>query len=184
MNPTLASALASVLARIEASCGRVGRDPATVRLIAVSKTFPPPRIQELLDTGHTLLGENRVQEALSKMGQVGKRAEWHLIGHLQTNKARQAVGAFAMIHSVDSLKLARELDRRAAPAGCEVPILLQVNLSQEVTKHGIGGARAAGIARCGRRSGATRSPWLDDHPASRRAAGRGSWLVPSAAPVA
>jgi pyridoxal phosphate enzyme (YggS family) len=108
-----------------------------VRLIAISKTFPAERVRELLGCGHTLFGENRVQEALDKIPRVGPGAVWHLVGHLQRNKARHAVGAFELIHSMDNERLARELDRRAADAGLRQSVLLQVNLSDEPTKSGV-----------------------------------------------
>jgi uncharacterized pyridoxal phosphate-containing UPF0001 family protein len=85
-----------------------------VALVAVSKTFPADRVGELLACGHDLFGENRVQEALEKIPRVGPGARWHLVGHLQSNKARHAVGTFELIHSVDGLDLAREISRRAA----------------------------------------------------------------------
>ena len=129
--------LAAVQARIADACARSGRDPAEVRLVAVSKTVPAERVRELLAAGHSLLGENRVQEALTKMEQVGRGATWHLVGHLQRNKARHAVGSFELIHSVDNAALAEELDRRAAAREILQGILIQVNLSQEATKHGV-----------------------------------------------
>ena len=134
---TLADSLASVLERIDRACHRAGREPSEVRLVAVSKTVPAERIGELLDLGHGLFGENRVQEALGKIPQLGGRATWHLIGHLQRNKVRQVIGSFELIHAVDDLKLGREIDRRAAAAGHTQPVLLQVNVSEEPTKHGV-----------------------------------------------
>jgi pyridoxal phosphate enzyme (YggS family) len=130
--------LQAVVDRIAQAAARAGRDPATIRLIAVSKTVALDRIRELVDLGHTLLGENRVQEALDKMDRLGAAATFHLIGHLQRNKARHAVGRFALIHGVDSAALAVEIDRRAAAAGIRQAILLQVNLSGEPTKAGVG----------------------------------------------
>jgi pyridoxal phosphate enzyme (YggS family) len=131
-----AAALERVGRRIAAACARSGRDPSSVRLVAVSKAFPAERVREALACGQTLFGENRVQEALAKIPEVGEGAVWHLIGHLQRNKARHAVGAFELIHGVDSAGLARELDRRAAAAGLRQAILLQLNLSAELTKAG------------------------------------------------
>jgi len=119
------------------ACARAGRAVDDVRLVAVSKTFPPARVCELMDCGHTLFGENRVQEALDKIPEVGPRARWHMIGHLQKNKARHVVGAFELIHGVDSVALARELDRRAAARGLTQPILIQLNISVEETKFGV-----------------------------------------------
>lgn len=133
----LRTALATVRRRIEAACDRAERDPAAVRLVAVSKTFPAARVRALVDCGHTLFGENRVQEALSKIEAVGPGATWHLVGHLQRNKARHAVGRFELIHGVDDEKLARELDRRAEAAAVRQGVLLQVNLSSESSKAGL-----------------------------------------------
>jgi len=138
VDPGAARALEDVRHRIAAACARAGRDPASVALVAVSKTFSAERVLDLLACGHDLFGENRVQEALEKIPRVGPGARWHLVGHLQRNKARHAVGAFELIHSVDDLDLAREIDRRAAPLGIVQPVLVQVNLSQEATKFGAG----------------------------------------------
>ncbi len=129
--------LREVNERIARACRRVGRNPEDVRLIAVSKTFSPERVREMLACGQRLFGENKVQEALDKIPAVGAGAAWHMIGHLQRNKARHVVGRFELIHGVDSIKLAQELDRRAESAGLRQPILVQVNLSRERTKSGI-----------------------------------------------
>ena len=128
--------LALVRERIAAACARSGRDPASVRLVVVSKTVPAERIRGLLAHGHTLLGENRVQEALAKMPQLPS-ASWHLVGHLQRNKARHAVGAFELIHSVDGAKLALEIDRRAEAARVRQAVLVEINLAEERTKSGV-----------------------------------------------
>jgi pyridoxal phosphate enzyme (YggS family) len=136
--PGISDALSRVRDRIQAACERASRDPATVTLVAVSKTLPAERVREALDAGQQVFGENRVQEALAKMPEVGTGARWHLVGHLQRNKARHAVGAFDLIHSVDGVALARELDKRAAAAGIVQPVLLQLNLAEEATKHGAG----------------------------------------------
>ncbi|HET9299365.1 MAG TPA: YggS family pyridoxal phosphate-dependent enzyme [Candidatus Polarisedimenticolaceae bacterium] len=128
---------ASILARMEAACRRAGRDADAVMLVAVSKTVPAGRVREILDAGQTVFGENRVQEALGKMGEVGPPARWHLVGHLQRNKARHAVGAFDLIHSVDDLDLAREIDRRAEGRGIVQPVLVEVNVAGEESKEGI-----------------------------------------------
>jgi pyridoxal phosphate enzyme (YggS family) len=133
-----ARALEDVRRRIGDACARAGRDTASVALVAVSKTFPAERVRDLLECGHDLFGENRVQEALEKIPRVGPGARWHLVGHLQRNKARHAVGTFELIHSVDDLDLARELDRRAAAAGIVQAALVQVNVSREETKSGAG----------------------------------------------
>jgi pyridoxal phosphate enzyme (YggS family) len=133
----IGAALASVVERIAQAAARSGRDPASTRLIAVSKTVGLERIRELVALGHTLLGENRVQEALEKMDCLDGAVTFHLIGQLQRNKARHAVGRFELIHGVDSEPLAVEIDRRAALAGIRQAILLQVNLANEPTKGGV-----------------------------------------------
>ncbi len=122
--------------RIAAACARAGRDPGSVRLIAVSKTVPVAGVAEALAAGQTLFGENRVQEALAKMAEAGPKAVWHLVGHLQKNKARHAAGAFELIHGLDDPELAVELDRRAAARSMTQPVLVQANLSGEATKRG------------------------------------------------
>jgi pyridoxal phosphate enzyme (YggS family) len=111
-----------------------------VRLVAVSKTVPVAAIREALEAGQTLFGENRVQEAVAKMGEAGPAAHWHLVGHLQRNKAKQAVGAFELIHGVDDRELAVELSRRAGTRAVAQPVLVQVNLAGEPTKAGAGEA--------------------------------------------
>ena len=120
------------------ACSRTGRDPESVRLIAVSKTLPVAGVAEALAAGQTLFGENRVQDALAKMAETGPDAVWHLVGHLQKNKARHAVGAFALIHGLDDCDLAFELDRRAAARSTVQPVLVQANLSGEPSKSGSG----------------------------------------------
>ena len=133
----LAAARTEVLHRIAAACARARRDPAEITLVAVSKTVPVETVRALAACGQTVFGENRVQEALAKIPEVDAGARWHLIGHLQKNKARHAVGAFEMIHSVGDVELARELDRRAARAGLVQPVLVQVNVSREPSKEGV-----------------------------------------------
>jgi pyridoxal phosphate enzyme (YggS family) len=118
------------------ACRKAGRAPGEVLLIAVSKTVDLERIQAAVAAGAAALGENRVQEAKDKVAALGRPVPWHLIGSLQTNKARDAVMLFDWIHSVDRLELARELDRRAHAAGRKVNGLLQVNLGDEPQKGG------------------------------------------------
>ena len=137
MSAPSAAGLGAVRERIDRACRSSGRSPDAVRVVAVSKTFPAERVRELLAAGHRLFGENRVQEALSKIPEVGPGAVWHLVGTLQRNKARHAVGVFEMIHGVDGTKLAVELDRRAAAAGLQQAILVQLNLAGEATKSGV-----------------------------------------------
>jgi PLP dependent protein len=133
----IADARAQVLARIADACARVGRDPASVAVVAVSKTVPPSRLGAALAAGLTTFGENRVQEAEEKVGGV-PGATWHLVGPLQSNKARRALATFEVIESVDSLDLAVRLDRLTAEAGPaeRVRILLQVNVDGDPAKAG------------------------------------------------
>jgi len=135
----LAARFASVKADIEAAARKSGRNPEEVRLIAISKTHPPSLIKKLIELGATDLGENRVQEAEGKILEVGRDAtRWHLVGHLQANKARRALQLFDVIHSHDSIALARRLDRLCVELGRQsVPLLIQVDLGHEETKSGI-----------------------------------------------
>lgn len=133
----LSEARARVLGRIADAAARAGRDPASVTLVAVSKTVPAERLVAAVGAGLTTLGENRVQEAESKAGQV-TGATWHLVGPLQSNKVRRALEVFDTIESVDSIDLAVRMDRLAAevrPHG-RVPVLLQVNVDDDATKAG------------------------------------------------
>ena len=139
--------LAAVEQRVQAACDRAGRDRATVRLIAVSKTKPAEQIQTLLAAGQRCFGENRVQEALQKVDALGAGPEWHLIGHLQRNKAKQVVGRFALLHGVDSAELCDILDRRAAATGLCQPILVQANLAGESSKSGVAADAAETLIR-------------------------------------
>jgi PLP dependent protein len=132
----LAASLKSLQDRVSAACARAGRDPAAVILLAVSKSQPPERVREAADLGLTLFGENKVQEAKAKIPLCSGSLRWHMIGHLQSNKCRDAVHLFEMIQSIDSLKLAQELDKWADKAGRTVPIMLEVNLAGESTKFG------------------------------------------------
>ena len=136
---------ARVLERIADACARVGRDPGTVTLVAVSKTVPAARLRHAVDAGLGPFGENRVQEALAKIPEV-PGAGWQLIGPLQSNKARRALEAFEMIQTVDSVALAMRLDRLAGELGMEpVPVLLQVNVDLDAAKSGFGPEELAGV---------------------------------------
>lgn len=132
----IAERLAEIQRRLQAACARAGRDPAGVELMAVSKNHPPESVRTAASLGLRLFGENRVQEAKAKIPQCPGNLRWHLIGHLQTNKARDAVQSFAMIQSVDSLRLAEELNKRAEAIARTIPILLEVNVAGESTKFG------------------------------------------------
>ncbi len=130
--------LDQIIERIQRAAEGCGRDAGSVQLVAVSKTIAPDRVREALEAGVTILGENYVQEARDKFqALVQYPVSWHFIGHLQSNKAKYAVRLFDLIHSVDSLKLARELDKQAAKVDKIQPILIQVNISGEDTKSGI-----------------------------------------------
>ena len=131
--------LASVRSRIEAAARRVGRDPAEVKLVAVSKTHSAATVRGTMAAGVTVFGENKVQEAESKIEEIGRdAAEWHLIGHLQSNKARRAVQLFDVIQTVDSLELAERLERICEEEGREeLPVFVQVDLAGEEKKTGI-----------------------------------------------
>lgn len=135
----LAARFAEVKARVTAAAQNCGRDPREVTLIAISKTHPASLVKSLVELGATDLGENRVQEAEEKIPQVGRSAvRWHLVGHLQANKARRAVTLFDVIHSLDSIDLARRLDRLCGEEGRQsLPLLIQVDLGHEETKSGI-----------------------------------------------
>jgi len=133
---TVRENLQLVRERIEKAAQRAGRKPEEIILVAVTKTVEIPRILEAIEAGVTHLGENRVQEAHGKIKEIGARVTWHMIGHLQTNKARQAVELFQLIHSVDSLKLARELSRKAEARKRRVDVLIQINVAGEASKSG------------------------------------------------
>lgn len=132
----LAANLSSIRDRISIACERAGRDPATVLLLAVTKTHPPEVVAEAARLGLTLFGENKVQEAKAKIPLCPGRLRWHMIGHLQSNKCRDAVELFEMIESVDSLRLAEEINNRAEQASKTMPILLEVNAVGEASKFG------------------------------------------------
>ena len=134
--PNIADNLAAVQERIAAACDRAGRAPEDVQLIAVGKKFPAPIIREAAEAGLTLFGENRVQEAKAKISDCPGHLRWHFIGNLQTNKCRDAVALFDFLHAVDSLHLAAELNKRCEQAAKVMPVLLEVNVSGEASKHG------------------------------------------------
>jgi PLP dependent protein len=128
--------LQEIQQRLREAAQRAGRDPAGVRLVAVTKTVGLSRLQEAVAAGHTLFGENYVQEAKAKIAALGPGLTWHFIGHLQSNKARAAVELFDLIHSVDRLRLAQALDQAASRLDRVQNILLQVNLAGEQSKSG------------------------------------------------
>jgi pyridoxal phosphate enzyme (YggS family) len=144
---SIARNLKSVLDRIAAAAKRAGRDPSAVKLVVVTKTVSSERIREAVEAGAATLGENRVQEAKEKIEFLGPIASWHLIGHLQTNKAKYAVKLFDLIHSVDSLELAKELDRQAAKIGKKQDVLVEVNVGGEENKAGTTRTDAPALVR-------------------------------------
>jgi pyridoxal phosphate enzyme (YggS family) len=137
----LASNLSAVEQRLAAACARAGRERASVTLVAVSKGQSPDAVQAAARLGLTLFGENKVQEAKVKIPLCPGRLRWHMIGHLQTNKVRDAVHFFEMIHSVDSLALAEEVQKQADKAAKRMPVLLEVNVAGEASKFGYAPAR-------------------------------------------
>jgi len=133
----LADRLESVKERIRAAAARSGRSAESVRLLAVTKGFPAETVRQAMALGLREFAENRVQEAEKKIAAVEPRPRWHLVGHLQTNKARRAVHLFDAIHSIDTIPLAREVSRRAMEAGKPIPCLVEVNTSGEASKFGV-----------------------------------------------
>jgi PLP dependent protein len=135
--PALRARLAAVRDRIATAAARAGRDPATVRLVAVSKTFSADHIRAATDLGQLDFGENKVQEALDKMDRTADLPiRWHLVGHLQSNKAKKAGSRFDVVHSVDTIDVAERLDQGASAASRSIELLAQVDLAGEATKHG------------------------------------------------
>jgi pyridoxal phosphate enzyme (YggS family) len=171
----LRTRLDEVRERITRAASRAGRDPASVRLVAVSKTFPAEFVRAAAGLGQTDFGENKVQEALPKMDATADLAiRWHLVGHLQSNKAKKA-GRFDMIHSVDSAALLARLDETARAAQKTIELLVQVDLAGEATKHGAQEDEVAGVFEAARPLGAVRlvglmllPPAVDDPEAARR----------------
>ena len=139
---SLRSKISAVYRRMSQAASRAGRDPAEVKLVAVTKTVAAEQMREAIAAGLAVFGENRVQEARKKVASdvlrgLSEKIEWHLIGHLQKNKVKHAVQLFDLIHSVDSVELAREINRHAERAGRAQRVLIEVKLSPEETKHGV-----------------------------------------------
>jgi hypothetical protein len=166
---TLRQRLDEVRARIEAAAARSGRPPAAVTLIGVTKTLGVEVVRAAVAEGLADVGENRVQEAQAKIAAVGRdRARWHLIGHLQRNKAGRAVELFDRVHSVDDAEVAEALSRRAAAAGGSLPVLVEVNVSGEASKFGVAPAgleplleRVAALAGLRLDGLMTVGPWVE-----------------------
>ena len=147
--PSIAENLRAVRERIAAAAERAGRDPESITLVAVSKRFPAEIVNEAIRAGVEAIGENRVQEAEAKFPEVLEGPERHLVGHLQRNKAGKAVALFDRIQSIDSLRLAEVVSRRAEAAGRRAPVLLEVNISGEESKAGTAPENLRGLAeRC------------------------------------
>ena len=197
MDATVATNLQSVRSRLDAAARRASRDPSTIRLIAVSKTFSADHVRAAYASGQVDFGENKVQEGLQKIGDTADiKIRWHLIGHLQSNKARKAASAFACIHSVDSIELLRKLDSAAADAGATPELLVQVDLAREETKFGAAADEARRIVDAGLTLRAARvtglmliPPWNEDQEQTRpwfvRLRDlRDSWLADGVPPTA
>ena len=173
---TITANLAEVRSRIDAAARRAGRNPADITLVAVSKTFDADSVRVAWEAGQRDFGENKVQEAERKIAATTglSGARWHLIGHLQSNKARKAAGAFAVIQSVDSLELLRRLDSAAAEAGVEPEILVQTDLAGEATKHGAAESELSQLVRAAVDTRAVRlaglmllPPWNENQEVTR-----------------
>ena len=134
---SIAENVASVKERIARAAERVGRNPEEIEITAVAKTIEAGRIKEALEAGIQIIGENKVQEALQKVRAVNGSVTWHMVGHLQRNKVKEAVRIFRLIQSLDSLRLAEEISSRALTSGTIMDVLVQVNTSQEETKYGL-----------------------------------------------
>ncbi len=144
----IAQNLKRVMERIEAACERSGRDPSGVTLVAVSKTHPPELIREAFEAGVRHIGENRVQEARNKYEELKELPiTWHLIGYLQRNKVKYAVRIFDWIHSVDREPLVDELEKRLAKEDRRLPVLIEVNVAGEESKHGVAPDGVEGLLR-------------------------------------
>ena len=148
---TIAENLAAVRARIAAACARAGRAADSACLLAVSKTHGPEAVRAAAEAGQRLFAENRVQEAAAKIPECPGRLEWHLVGHLQSNKAAAVARLFDWVHSVDSAKVLEALDRQAAEAGRTLQVLVQVNVSGERSKSGLAPEEAPAVLELGNR---------------------------------
>ena len=135
--PNVSDNLLLVKERIKTAALKAGRDSSEIKLVAVSKKVGVEKIKDAVSAGATLLGENYVQEAKKKIAEIGRSVEWHMIGHLQTNKVKDAINLFDMIQSVDRIGLAEEINKRAKRHNKRIRVLIEVNISGEATKSGI-----------------------------------------------
>ena len=143
---TIHDRVAEVQRRIERAAASAGRDASDVRLIAVSKTWPPEAIEEAAEAGITEFAENKAQELTHKLASVGRLGTWHFVGALQTNKVRSVVGRVGLIHSVDRVEVGEAIARRADRSGLSQPVLVQVNVAREQAKHGVDPREAVAFA--------------------------------------
>ena len=172
--PTVKDNIKKIRDNIAQAALRSGREASDIRLMAVTKTVADEKIIEAIDAGVDIIGENYVQEARRKIEEMGKNVEWHMIGYLQSKKSKYAVRLFNMIHSIDRIKLARELDKRARMAECITKILIEVNISGEETKSGVKKEDAlrlvkdiSALENLSIQGLMTMSPWFD-HPEDAR----------------
>lgn len=170
----VAENIREVKEKIAAAALRAGRNPSEIKLMGVTKTVDDDRIMEAIRAGIDIIGENYVQEARRKIEKMGRGLPWHLIGHLQTNKAKYAVKLFDMVHSVDRISLAQELNRRAGMVDSALNILVEVNVSGEESKSGVAAELAVGLVReiaglpnLRVRGLMTMAPWFDNQEDAR-----------------
>ncbi|MBN1473323.1 MAG: YggS family pyridoxal phosphate-dependent enzyme [Syntrophaceae bacterium] len=147
MNKSIAANIDEIQQRISLAAARASRDPGEIKLMAVTKTVTTERVKEAIDAGITLFGENYVQEAKEKITALGKDVQWHMIGHLQTNKSKYVVHLFNCVQSVDRLELAQELDKRAGLAGYKIDVFIEVNVSGEQTKSGVAASETISLVK-------------------------------------
>ena len=146
MGKSIKSNVYDVRTRIEEVARKAGREPKDVSLLVATKNRSPEQVLEAIDAGVKVFGENRAQELLEKIELVGGEVDWHFIGHLQRNKVNSVVGAVSLVHSVDTFRLAREINRRAGQIGKNQSILLQVNIAGEESKFGVASSDVAQLA--------------------------------------
>jgi pyridoxal phosphate enzyme (YggS family) len=147
MEINIAANINKIKERINTAAARCQRNPDSIKLLAVTKTVSPAIISKAIAAGLTEFGENYVQEAKEKITLMEKNIKWHMIGHLQTNKAKYAVNLFDYIHSVDRIELAKEIDKKAGQIGRKINILIEINVSGEKTKNGIAPADAINLIK-------------------------------------
>jgi PLP dependent protein len=174
MEDSVRDNISEIRKRIARAAERACRQVSEIRLMAVTKTVDDRRIREAVAAGVEILGENYVQEAKRKIDLMGRSAEWHLIGHLQTNKAKYAARLFDMIHSIDRIEVAQELNRRCLQCGRIMKVLVEVNVSGEASKRGITTEGALPLVRglaamenLSVKGLMTMAPWFDDPEAAR-----------------